>query len=488
MSSDLALALWFVLLLALFAFDPAREPKVSAALWVPLTSMLFMGSRQPAQWLSGDIAAGGQPAMAEALMEGNPLNRTISLVLLFLGIAILVSRSFPWGNFFARNWVLTAYLLFALASFLWSDLPFPAFKKWFRDLGNYVMVLVVVSDSHPLAALSTLFRRLGYSLIPLSVVLIKYYPALARSYDPWTGFATYTGVTTSKNMLGILCLVCGIYFFWDTVVRWPDRKNRRQKRVILVNAVLICMIVWLLYTCNSATSRTCLVIGWLVILAAHSKVVRRSPRKLTVTVPVVLLMYVFLFFGLGLSGEFAKAVGRTSLSGRDEIWRIVLRQQANPLLGAGYETFWLGPRLKRIWAGGMGAVNEAHNGYLEVYLNLGYIGFFLLLLFVVAVYWNICKRLKPFSSIASLTLAIWTVFLFHNCTEADFRSGLMWSAFVLAAFAVTGVGREKVNETAALHSAPTIEQFPSPFISGEPGDAMALNSPWGKSIPTREEI
>ena len=87
----------------------------------------------------------------------------------------------------------------------------------------------------------------------------------------------------------------------------------------------------------------------------------------------------------------------------------------------------------------MGQINEAHNGYLEVYLNLGYIGLFLLFLFVAASYRNICKKLKPFSSIGSLTLAIWTAFLFHNSTEADFRSGLMWLTFVLAALAVSGV-------------------------------------------------
>lgn len=476
MPPSLALLLWFVLLVWLFWFDSAHEPKVSAAVWIPLSWMFFMGSRQPAQWLYGNIAT-GEASVAEALMEGNPLNRTAELVLFFLAVAILVSRSFHWGDLFVRNRVLMAYLLFALVSVLWSDFPFPAFKKWFRDLGNYAMVLVVLSDPQPLEAIRTLLRRLGYLLIPLSIVLIKYFPAIARQYDPWTGFATYCGATTSKNMLGILCLVCGIYFFWDTVVRWPDHKDKRQKRIILANAGLICMIWWLLNVCDSATSRTCLIIAWLVILAAHSKVAQRRPGILTVAIPVVFLIYVFLFFGLGLSGEFATAVGRTSLSGRTEIWNIVLSQQTNPLLGAGYESFWLGPRLERIWAAGMGQLNESHNGYLEVYLNLGYVGLFLLLSFLVAVYRNICKRLRPFSSIASLSLAIWTVFLFHNSTEADFRSSLMWVAFVLAALAVSEVARENVSEMAALHSAQTTEQFPSAFTSDEPRAAIAQPFP-----------
>ena len=461
----LALLLWFILLLGIFWFDPAKEPKVSAALWVPLTYMFFMASRQPTQWISGQVSV-STAAMADSLEQGDPLNRTVSVVLLFLGIAILVSRSFRWGNFLRHNSVLTAYVLFALVSVVWSDFPFPAFKKWFRDLANYVMVLVVISDPFPLEAVSTLLRRVGYLLVPLSVVLIKYFPGLARQYDPWTGGVTFSGATTTKNMLGILCLVCGIYFFWDTVVRWSHRKDRRYKRVILVNAVMTCLTWWLLITCNSATSRTCLIIAYLVILAAHSKAIRRRPKILTVTIPIIFLVYILLFFGLGLTGAFAEAVGRTSLSGRVEIWRIVLSQQTNPLLGAGYESFWLGPRLERIWTSGMGAINEAHNGYLEVYLNLGYAGIFLLLLFVATVYRNICKKLKPFSSIGSLTLAIWTAFVFHNSTEADFRSGLMWLVFVVAALAVCGVEHGKVTETVGLNAARAPERSPSPFAFG----------------------
>jgi exopolysaccharide production protein ExoQ len=460
----LALFLWLVLLVALFRFDPAKEPKVSAALWVPLIFMFFMASRQPNQWLSGQVTA-DSATVASALVEGDPLNRAYSLVLLGLGIAILASRTFRWGRFFQKNWALTAYLLFALVSVIWSDFPFPAFKKWFRDLGNYVMILVVITDSFPIEAISTLLRRLGYLLIPLSVVLIKYFPDFGKQYDVWTGDNSYCGATVGKNMLGILCMVCGIYFFWDTVIRWPHRKDRAQKRAILVNGALTYLIWWLLITCNSATSMTCLIIAYAVVLAAHSKAIQRRPKILIVAIPAILLLYNLLFFGFGMSDMFANAVGRTSLSGRDLIWQIVLSQQANPLLGAGYESFWLGPRLERVWSGGMGQINEAHNGYLEVYLNLGYVGLFLLLLFMAAVYRNVCKKLRPFSSIGSFTLAVWTAFAFHNTTEADFRTGVMWVIFLLAALAVSGVGHEEVSERVALHREQAPEQFRSRIAS-----------------------
>ena len=41
------------------------------------------------------------------------------------------------------------FLSFALMSFCWSDFPFVAFKRWFRDLGNYLVILVVLVRSAP---------------------------------------------------------------------------------------------------------------------------------------------------------------------------------------------------------------------------------------------------------------------------------------------------------------------------------------------------
>ncbi len=136
--------------------------------------------------------------------------------------------------------------------------------------------------------------------------------------------------------------------------------------------------------------------------------------------------------------------------------------QTNPLLGTGYESFWMGPRLQQFWqSAGLGGINEAHNGYLEVYLNMGAIGLFLLGGFLIASYRTICRRLSPFSSLASLSLALWTVLLFYSVTEAGFRSGLMWVTFLLGAIAVPEHAENRVDSAAAFDNATTEEPLPS---------------------------
>jgi O-antigen ligase len=456
MPPPLALFLWLVLLLALLWFDPARVPKTSAALWVPLIWMFFLGSRAPTLWLSGK---GGQ--VAGALEEGTPLDHSIYLALILLAIGILVSRSLRWGAFLTHNAALTAMLVFALVSVCWSDYSFIAFKRWFRDLGSYLVILVVLSDPQPLEAIRTLIRRLCYLLIPLSVVLVKYFPDIGRAYDFWTGTATYSGATTSKNMLGTACLLSGLFFFWDTVTRWADRKERRTKRIILVNVGFIAMTIWLLYMCDSATSRLCLILGCLVIAAAHSKGSQRHPGFLKVMIPSAYLLYVVLAFGLGLNAQLAASVGRDpTLTGRTHIWDAVLSIHTDPLLGVGYQSFWLGPRLERVWSTYGGVINETHNGYLDVYVNLGYIGVFLVIGFLIAAYRNIWRRLKPFSILGSLTLAVWTILLFYNITEAAFEGGLLWMTLLLGAISLPQHAMHRVPSVAAFEGTEASEQLP----------------------------
>ena len=68
-----------------------------------------------------------------------------------------------------------------------------------------------------------------------------------------------------------------------------------------------------------------------------------------------------------------------ALTGRTGIWQTVLNEPNNPLLGTGYASFWLGERLQRIWAlYPRTPLLQAHNGYIEVYLNLGMVGVALL--------------------------------------------------------------------------------------------------------------
>jgi len=237
-------------------------------------------------------------------------------------------------------------------------------------------------------------------------------------------------------MLGVACLVIGIFFFWDIVTRWPERKERRIRRVIFLDFVFLGMTIWLLHLSNSATSRLCLALGCLVIAAAHTKAVKRHPAFLKILIPVCLCAYMVLEFGFDINAKIAGMVGRDpTLTGRTDLWVYLLSMHTNPLFGTGYESFWLGTRLEFVWRK-YWLFNEAHNGYLEVYLNLGLIGLFLLSMFLIASYRRIWKLAASSVPLASLSLGVWAVTFFYNMTEAGFRGGMLWMSLVIGALAI----------------------------------------------------
>jgi len=428
MSPSAALLLWLLLLTVLFRLDPATGRGPSPALWVPLVWLFIAATRLPSQWLGGDV--GG--ATAEAIEQGNPLDRSIYCALIVLAIGTLMSRSFQYGEFLRRNPALTAFLCFCLLSVLWSDFPLIALKRWFRDLGDYLVILVILSDPRPLEAIRMVLRRLCFLSIPLSIVFIKYYPQLGIHYSFWTGAPEYVGASTSKNTLGALCLISILIFYWDTALRWHNRTTRETKRIVAINAAFLVMTLWLLHLSNSDTSLVCAVIGCFFISAISSRWGRRYPGLLKMLMPGSFILYLTLDLGFDMNGQFARELGRNpNLTGRTEIWHNLLSLHTNPLLGTGYESFWLGPRLTKIWSL-CGYINEAHNGYLDIYLNLGLIGLALLLIFLVSSYRTVCNRLDRKSGLASFGAAIWTLLLFYSVTEAAFKNGMIWMVFLLA--------------------------------------------------------
>jgi O-antigen ligase len=346
-------------------------------------------------------------------------------------------------------------------SVLWSDEPGEAFKRWFRDFGSYAMICVVLTDRRPAEAMRVVFRRLGYLFISLSIVLIKYFPLLGVTYNGWTGGRMVDGVTTSKNNLGAVCLISGIFFLWDTLNVWADRKQRKAKQVIALNLAFLFLTLWLLNSSHSTTSIICFVLGSAVVIATRMRIFQRHSGLLKAAIPAVFFLYLILSFGFGLAGTMAQAVGKDpTLTDRTQIWGILLGMHTNPIIGTGYESFWLGQRLEWFWQfGGQGRLNEAHNGYLEVYLELGLIGDALIGGLIVTSYGRICRMLNKGDSIAAFSLAMWMVLVFYNMTEAAFEGTFVFVVFLVGAMRIPAIGVRRQPQSAGNTKKP-LEQLP----------------------------
>lgn len=423
----LALALTFAFIFFLFRRESREKSDVSRALWIPLIWLLITGSRTVSQWLNLAPVTVGQPE------DGSPLDAAIYFALIVAGYSVLRQRGVDLPTFARNNRWLMAFLIYALISILWSDFPFIAFKRWIKVIGHPIMALVVLTDPEPVEAVKRLLKRIAYVLIPLSICLIKYFPEYSVGYDDWSGQALNLGVGTNKNGLGALCMILGIFFFWNTlqVLKIENRRTRRNE--VVLNVGFFVLNWWLLSQASSATSLSTMVLGIVVLWAAGLRFVDK--RSIGLYLIAAVIVFAALEPVFGIYENVVKGLGRNlTLTNRTDIWPVVLQLQDNPILGMGYESFWLGKRLEILWQEFPWRPLQAHNGYIDIYLNLGLIGLALVIGQFVGTFQKIQRELVRRFEFGRLRLAVLLAIILYNYTEAVFvTTSFVWTMFVLIA-------------------------------------------------------
>ena len=141
--------------------------------------LFIAASRNASDWLQS--SSGG---ISDSYSRGKSPDRGVLTAILALWRCWCSSvRGRRIGILLRSNAPILLYFLYCGVSALWSDFPDVAFKRWFRACGDVVMVLIVLSDPDWLAALRRLLSRLGFLLVPLSILFIRYYPELGRRYS-----------------------------------------------------------------------------------------------------------------------------------------------------------------------------------------------------------------------------------------------------------------------------------------------------------------
>jgi len=414
-------------------FRLERDPNVRAskAVWISVVWIALSSSKTVSQWMQTGVAL-----TVDQNLEGNPLERFIYSAILALGILVLSRRGSRVWSVLRRNGPILLFVAYGAASVLWSDFPDVAFKRWTKSLGDFVIALIILTDLDACAAAKRFLMYASFLLIPISVLLVKYYPGLGMTYKHSWEAHVAVGITNDKNMLGVICLLFGLGAVWRIVWAFRGEDVPHRNRSVIAEAMLIAMVLWLLLRADSMTSLACFVFGAGLIVITTFAAVRNSAVVHLLVGTTLVVAFSVLF--LNVSSGILNSIGRDStLTGRTEIWHEVIGLSGNPLIGTGFESFWLGPRLEAMWSKHWWHPNEAHNGYIEVYLNLGWLGLALLFAVVANGYRNCIRILRRNPELGGLKVTFLVIALIYSFTEAGFRMMLpIWSFFLFGAFAI----------------------------------------------------
>ncbi len=414
--------------------------------------MLYSASRPLSFWLFPT-----ELTIAKELqyLEGSPFDRNIYIVLMILSIYILIKRKIKWLPILQSNLLFGIWILYCGISIAWSDYQFVAFRRWIKDIGLFLSVLVILTDEEPYEAIKTLMKRFTYVTISYSITSIVFFPDLGIAGDLGLARLNYAGVASNKNGLGRICLISGIFLFGNLIsIRNFNRKfiqiSRNSMHKIsleeskiypertFIQLFLLIIIFYMLGIINSATSLGGLLLGILVYLAMGFPLIKRNIKIVGIITVILIITAIILQITYDYITMFITYLGRdVTLTGRIDIWKDLLAKRTNPWIGVGFGTFWLGERMTSLWDIYYFKLNESHNGYLNVYLELGIIGLAFLFMIILQIYKKIRSDLLMDFDYGRFEMALFIIILLYSITEDTFaKFNVMWFLFILIGISI----------------------------------------------------
>lgn len=317
------------------------------------------------------------------MILSNPVNQVIYstiFILAFFSILPHYKKIFSW--IIAEKFIVF-FLFWCGLTIFWAIDPSIAFKRYFQYLiTSLVFISILLNFKNEKIIIKSLTIILSiYLFVTLIIVFI-----IPQATDPT--FNTWRGLHATKNNLGQTAALCVIFF----TCAYYNSKSLLQKSTMLF-FVFISFILLI-----GAFSMTNIVLIFIFVSVFFYLRISQIFSKLGIDIKFLLLL---LFFSLiivssvfiispDIYDSIFKLLGKDStLTGRTEIWALVLSASINDLiLGVGFQSFWIPEHMVTIELFKYWIPTQSHNGYIDIVLETGIVG---LILFLFAIFFILKK-------------------------------------------------------------------------------------------------
>jgi exopolysaccharide production protein ExoQ len=276
------------------------------------------------------------------------------------------------------NPTLLALMLLALVSFSWSIEPMLTLRRAIALLFTTVFAVdfgVRYSVEKQLQLITVtigtaLFVSALVSLVAPGLVPPAPWPTDSSSGNGWNGLFPHKNAFGQMLAYGVLVTIANY---------------RRGAAPTIMAALCICALFGLILASHSGTS---LVLSVLMLVLWPLLNILRWKRRTARTLGVAAVLVAVLAAGFCFANvdRLASQIDRkTDLTGRTDVWRLTLeRASERPWVGYGYNGFWGTNEAARISDLVGWPVPNGHNGFLDVFIQLGALGALAFLVFTMA--------------------------------------------------------------------------------------------------------
>jgi O-antigen ligase len=362
----------------------------------------------------------------------NPLEPILSLVQYAVYAIVLFLIFARWKSSIRaaiRDPIIWLLPVMAVMSFFWSDFPDLSLKKGIVTMQTTSFGLYMASRYSMKQQLQMLAWALGI-IVVFSLLFSLAFPGAA--IETGINAGSWRGPFVQKNVLARMMVLSAIVFLLVAL------ENRRY-RYILWGAFGLSILLILL----SGSKTALLLLLTIIFLLPFYKALRWSD---TVVIPLVIVAIV-------LAGSIAAIVvgnwenllmglGRDpTLSGRTTLWELAIELIGKRLwLGYGYQGFWKeAGGAAVIWKAEGYKPPHAHNGFVNISLDLGLIGLLFFLLTIAVTYFRGIAWLR----LGRTSIELWpifyaTFFFMYNHSENTIieHNSIFWVLLVSASLSM----------------------------------------------------
>jgi exopolysaccharide production protein ExoQ len=313
--------------------------------------------------------------------------------------------------FIAKSPFLFLFLLLLSLSGFWSDTPDVTFKASFAIL-VITGVAIYVGKQYTWATLFRWYRWICVFVLIFSIYYSQFRPSIGRHLKGWQGILGH------PNQFAFFMALTAV--MWLLYAIYTPKKRRL--------AVIIALIaIASMLNANSGASKVVLIV--LISLWFYLGFVKTLPTQwafISVILFLIISICLTIIITNNIEAIVVEGLGKDlTLTGRTEFWpQIVDKINQRPLLGYGAGGFWQpwrginNPAADIIVAKSGFKPPHSHNGFLDLALQLGWLG---LTLFFLSFINNVAKSVKYLTQArlpeGSLPLIFLTYTIITNLTE-----------------------------------------------------------------------
>jgi exopolysaccharide production protein ExoQ len=328
------------------------------------------------------------------------------------------------------SWIFLLVTI-AVLSIIWSFEKSNTLKDTFTLVGSSLFGLYLASRYTLKEQLQLMSWTFGIAIILsfiFAIALPKFGIMGAFHQGKWRG------VFSHKNGLGQSMVYSSLVFLFLTY------QYKKYKLLMLIGMSLSILLLLLSASTSSLVNLLILICVFFIL---HTF---RFPYLLMIPLIVLIVTIgeAFYFWSIDNAEVIFNSVGKDpTLTGRTELWQLTIDMiWQQPWLGYGYGGFWRGlngAESGYILRAVSWTPSHPHNGYLQLFLDLGILG---IVVFSVGIFTTLIRSVKFIRSTKAVD-ALWPIvhmiqILITSTTESQLftSNNLGWILYVAAAFSL----------------------------------------------------